>query len=60
MTCPNCGAALSCGCKRRVAKNGKQCCEKCVTALNASLSAQPASTARPDNTTQPNPYTKPR
>lgn len=63
MTCPNCGAVLNCGCKKRVAKNGKPCCEKCVTALNNSLTSQQAPTTRPSSPTSPtqnNPYLKPR
>ena len=34
MTCANCGAKLTCGCQKRVAANGKQCCASCVTKCN--------------------------
>ncbi len=30
MKCANCGAALSCGCQKRTAPDGKQVCTKCV------------------------------
>jgi hypothetical protein len=29
--CPNCGAAMSCGCQRRTLPNGKAGCSKCIT-----------------------------
>jgi hypothetical protein len=28
--CPNCGAAMSCGCQKKVLSNGKIGCTKCV------------------------------
>lgn len=31
MNCPNCGTALTCGCQRKVAFDGTQCCASCVT-----------------------------
>jgi hypothetical protein len=34
MNCPNCNAALSCGCQKRVASNGKQCCTNCIARCN--------------------------
>lgn len=37
MKCSNCGSTLSCGCKKRVAKDGKECCANCVAAYNAKL-----------------------
>ena len=40
MKCQNCGATLSCGCKRRVAKDGKSCCSSCVATYNKQLEAQ--------------------
>lgn len=43
MNCPNCGSVLSCGCQRRVASDGKQCCSSCVTRYNISISTQPVS-----------------
>lgn len=33
--CANCGIPLSCGCQKRVAKDGKSCCQKCVAAYDA-------------------------
>lgn len=33
-TCPNCGSRITCGCQRRVAKDGTKCCSKCVTTVN--------------------------
>lgn len=38
-TCPNCGAQITCGCQERVASNGKQCCQTCVTAYEQQLAA---------------------
>jgi hypothetical protein len=29
--CPNCGKALSCGCQRRTASNGRSVCSKCIS-----------------------------
>jgi hypothetical protein len=37
MKCQNCGAVLTCGCKRRTASNGKICCAKCIVAYENSL-----------------------
>lgn len=33
--CPNCGRKITCGCQRRTAVNGQQCCTKCVESVNA-------------------------
>jgi hypothetical protein len=35
MKCANCGAALSCGCQKRTAPDGKQVCTKCVHSYEA-------------------------
>lgn len=35
--CANCGKALSCGCKRRNASNGKSCCTSCVSAYEKTI-----------------------
>jgi hypothetical protein len=40
MKCPNCGAALSCGCQKRVNKDGKQMCTKCMHAPKPSVPAK--------------------
>jgi hypothetical protein len=35
--CSNCKTKLSCGCQKRVAKDGKQVCSNCVTKYNGTL-----------------------
>jgi hypothetical protein len=40
MKCNNCGKNLSCGCKKRVAKDGTSCCSSCVTVYNNKLVAE--------------------
>lgn len=35
--CPNCKTKLSCGCQKRVAKDGKQVCTKCITTYNSQV-----------------------
>lgn len=35
--CNNCKATLSCGCKKRTAKDGKSCCASCVNSYNAAI-----------------------
>jgi len=35
MKCANCGATLSCGCQKRVSKDGKQVCSKCIHSYEA-------------------------
>jgi hypothetical protein len=35
--CSNCKTKLSCGCQKRVAKDGKQVCSNCVTKYNGRL-----------------------
>jgi len=37
MKCLNCNTSMGCGCQKRVAKDGKPCCTKCVEAYNKSL-----------------------
>jgi len=34
MNCPNCKAKLTCGCQKRSAPNGKQCCSNCINQCN--------------------------
>lgn len=34
--CPNCKAHLTCGCQRRVSKDGKAGCQNCIAQLNNS------------------------
>lgn len=38
-TCPNCGTTITCGCQDRVASNGKQCCQSCISFYEQQLSA---------------------
>ena len=45
--CGNCGKALSCSCKKRKAKDGKECCTYCITNYNNSLNK--------NSTNDPNP-----
>lgn len=37
MKCGNCGSKLTCGCQKRTATDGKQCCQSCVGTYNQSL-----------------------
>lgn len=39
MNCPNCGRKITCGCQRRTAVNGQQCCTRCVAEVNAKYGA---------------------
>lgn len=41
MKCANCGTALSCGCQKRVTKDGKQVCTKCVHTVEAKKNTVP-------------------
>lgn len=47
--CANCGAHLSCGCQRRNASDGKQCCENCVTAYEQKLKTPTPQQIQPPN-----------
>ena len=38
--CSNCGKALSCGCQKRKASDGRSVCASCVDAYEASLKQQ--------------------
>jgi len=46
--CPNCSKKLSCGCKKRTAKDGKTVCASCVAAYEAKLTTS-KTTALPNN-----------
>ena len=35
--CSNCGTRITCGCQKRVAKDGTSCCTKCVGQYNKSI-----------------------
>ena len=37
MNCPNCNAALTCGCQKKVASNGKQVCANCLAAYEKTI-----------------------
>jgi hypothetical protein len=37
--CPNCSTQLSCGCQKRTASNGTQCCDTCIASYEATLQA---------------------
>lgn len=37
MNCSNCSAAITCGCQKRVASDGKQVCSSCLAAYEQSL-----------------------
>lgn len=37
MTCPNCGTLITCGCQRRTASNGTQCCQTCIGTVEANI-----------------------
>ncbi len=39
MNCPNCGSAITCGCQKRTASDGKACCSNCITAYENRLKA---------------------
>lgn len=34
MNCPNCQTPITCGCQKRVAKDGAQVCSKCLPAYD--------------------------
>jgi hypothetical protein len=40
MNCPNCKAAITCGCQKRVASNGAQVCSTCLPLYEQMLAAQ--------------------
>ena len=50
MNCQNCGSRLSCGCQKRTASDGKQCCSKCITAYQNKLAKN---NATPKTNTEP-------
>ena len=37
MNCTNCNAPISCGCQKRSASDGKQCCSACINAYEQKL-----------------------
>lgn len=56
MNCPNCNTALSCGCQRRTASDGKEVCSSCVQAYehNLQIQRQQASASNSNNTSYNN------
>jgi hypothetical protein len=44
--CPNCGAAITCGCQRRTASDGKQVCSNCIAIYEKQL--QDKKTTKPN------------
>lgn len=45
MNCSNCDSRLSCGCQRKIASDGRACCNGCIAAYENKLSKpQPAQT----------------
>jgi hypothetical protein len=47
--CPNCGTAYSCGCKKRTASDGKQCCATCISTYETSIKPKSGGTMTPTN-----------
>lgn len=37
MNCLNCNTAITCGCQKKVASDGKQVCTTCITAYENKL-----------------------
>jgi hypothetical protein len=35
--CTNCNTNLSCGCQRRTASDGKECCTECIQQYEAKI-----------------------
>ena len=35
--CLNCGVQITCGCQKRIANDGKNTCNSCLTAYEASI-----------------------
>lgn len=46
-TCNNCGTTITCGCQERVASNGKQVCNACLSAYEQSLILANVTTQEP-------------
>ena len=40
MKCPNCNKALTCGCQKKVASDGKQVCSSCLAAYEQKIKTQ--------------------
>jgi hypothetical protein len=49
-TCPNCKAALSCSCQKRVASDGKTICASCLSKYEKALTTtNPTGATAPTN-----------
>ena len=57
MTCPSCGAKLSCGCQNRKAANGKACCANCIATCNKEAGSSGSGSNKPKVTVPKTPYT---
>lgn len=44
--CPNCKSNLTCGCQKRVASNGVQCCTLCIATYENSIKSVPQPTVQ--------------
>lgn len=38
--CSNCNKSLNCGCQKRIASDGKNCCTSCLVQYEANLNSQ--------------------
>ena len=58
MNCPNCNARLSCGCQKKRASDGTQCCSTCLPFYEKKLQAEKNinSIHAPNNTWDPDRY----
>lgn len=59
MNCPNCNTPLTCGCQKRTAGNGKQCCSSCIGKCNqsAGIPGMPQQTPTRPSITPRGPFT---
>ena len=37
MNCPNCNSAITCGCQKRTASDGKEVCSSCIAFYEKSI-----------------------
>lgn len=56
MNCPSCNTKLTCGCQKRTAANGKQCCSQCITKCNQAA-GNPLTSTKPYRPKPKGPYT---
>ena len=48
--CSNCGKALSCGCQRKTASNGRSVCNGCISSYEDTLRTEKNATRQQTNT----------